>query len=52
VAPPKAGRPKAFTFNFKPQDKAFNLRLSFNKRNASKDEIIDALEAILKELRK
>jgi ParB family chromosome partitioning protein len=49
---PKAGRPKAFTFNFKPQDKAFNLRLSFNKRNASKDEIIDALEAILKELRK
>jgi ParB family chromosome partitioning protein len=49
---PKAGRPKAFTFNFKPQNKAFNLRLSFNKRNASKDEIIDALEAILKELRK
>ena len=29
---PKAGRPKSFTFNFKPPSKAFNLRLSFNKR--------------------
>jgi len=48
---PKAGRPKAFTFNFRPENKSFNLRLSFNKRNASKDEIIDALEAILTELR-
>jgi ParB family chromosome partitioning protein len=49
---PKPGRPKSFTFNFKPPGKAFNLRLSFNKRTASKDEIIDALEAILEELRK
>jgi ParB family transcriptional regulator, chromosome partitioning protein len=49
---PKAGRPKAFTFNFKPQDKAYNLRLSFNKRNASREEIIEALEGILKELRR
>ena len=49
---PKAGRPKAFTFNFKPENKAFNLRLSFNKKNASKDEIISALENILEELRK
>ena len=49
---PKAGRPKAFTFNFKPENKAFNLRLSFNKKNASKDDIISALENILEELRK
>jgi ParB family chromosome partitioning protein len=49
---PKAGRPKSFTFNFKPQNKAFNLRLSFNKRNASKDDIIEALQAIISELRK
>jgi ParB family chromosome partitioning protein len=48
---PKAGRPKAYTFNFRPESKAFNLRLSFNKRSASKDEIITALEAILTELR-
>jgi ParB family chromosome partitioning protein len=49
---PKAGRPKAFTFHFKPQDKAYNLRLSFRKRNASREEIIETLEGILKELRK
>ena len=48
---PKAGRPKAFTFNFRPENKAFNLRLSFAKKSASKDEIIDALERILQELR-
>ncbi len=51
VQKPKAGRPKAFTFNFKPQNKAFNLRLSFNKRNASRDEIIEALQAIIAELK-
>jgi ParB family chromosome partitioning protein len=49
---PKAGRPKAFTFNFKPQNKSFTLRLSFAKKNASKDEIIHTLEGILDELRK
>jgi len=49
---PKPGRPKAFVFAFKPQNKAFNLRLSFNKKSASKDEIISALEAILQDLRK
>jgi ParB family transcriptional regulator, chromosome partitioning protein len=48
---PKAGRPKAFTFSFRPQNKAFNLKLSFAKREASKDEIIEALENILRELR-
>ena len=47
----KAGRPHAYTFNFKPPNKAFNLRLSFNKKSASKDEIIAALESILEELR-
>ena len=31
--------------------KAFNLRLQFNKRNASKDEVISALEEILRELK-
>ncbi|HXG89104.1 MAG TPA: ParB/RepB/Spo0J family partition protein [Vicinamibacterales bacterium] len=51
AAKPAAGRPKAFTFSFKPQNKAFNLRLSFNKKSASKDDIITALEAILQELR-
>jgi len=49
---PQAGRPKAYTFNFRPTSKAFSLRLSFNKKSASKDEIISALENILEELRK
>jgi ParB family chromosome partitioning protein len=49
---PKAGRPKAFVFAFRPATKAFNLRLQFNKRNASKDEVISALEEILRELKK
>ena len=48
---PAAGRPKAYTFNFRPPSKAFSLRLSFNKKTASKDEIIAALENILEELR-
>ena len=49
---PKAGRPKAFVFAFRPATKAFNMRLQFNKRNASKDEVISALEEILHELKK
>jgi ParB family transcriptional regulator, chromosome partitioning protein len=48
---PKPGRPKAFVFAFRPPSKAFNLKLSFNKKTASKDEIISALEAILAELK-
>jgi ParB family chromosome partitioning protein len=52
AAPPKAGRPKHYVFAFRPPTKAFNLKLSFNKSRASRDEIIDALEAIIKDLRK
>ena len=51
TAAPKPGRPKAFVFAFRPPSKAFNLRLSFNKKTASKDEIISALEAILEDLK-
>jgi ParB family transcriptional regulator, chromosome partitioning protein len=49
---PKSGRPKSFVFAFRPATKAFNLRLQFAKRNASKDEVISALEEILRELKK
>ena len=52
TAKPKPGRPKAFVFAYRPPDKTFNLKLSFGKSRASKDEVIGALEAILKELRK
>jgi ParB family chromosome partitioning protein len=51
VAKPKAGRPKHYVFAFRPPTKQFNLKLSFNKSRVNRDEIIDALEAILKELR-
>jgi ParB family transcriptional regulator, chromosome partitioning protein len=52
AAKPQAGRPKHYVFAFRPPTKAFNLKLSFNKSRASRDEIIDALEAIVKDLRK
>jgi ParB family chromosome partitioning protein len=52
AARPRAGRPKHYVFAFRPPTKAFNLKLSFNKSRASRDEIIDALEAILRDLRK
>src|SRR4029078_8001742 len=51
VAKPKAGRPKHYVFAFRPPTKQFNLKLSFNKSRVNRDEIIDALEAILRELR-
>jgi ParB family chromosome partitioning protein len=52
VAKPKPGRPKAYVFAYRPPDKTFNLKLSFGKSRASRDEVISALEAILKDLRK
>jgi ParB family chromosome partitioning protein len=52
VRKPKAGRPKHYVFAYRPTTKAFNLKLSFAKSRASRDEIIDALEAIIRDLRK
>ncbi len=52
VARPKAGRPKHYVFAFRPPTKLFNLKLSFAKARVNRDEIIDALEGILRELRK
>ena len=52
VAKPRAGRPKHFVFAFRPPTKAFNLKLSFAKSRVGRDEIIDALEAILRDLKK
>jgi ParB family transcriptional regulator, chromosome partitioning protein len=51
TAKPKAGRPKHFTFAYRPPTKQFNLKLSFAKSKVQKDEIISALEAIIQELR-
>lgn len=52
TAKPSPGRPKHYVFAFRPTTKAFNLKLSFAKARVSRDEIIDALEAILRDLRK
>src|SRR5262249_9980594 len=52
IAKPKPGRPKQFVFAYKPPTRAFNLKISFNKARASKDEVIEALEAIIRDLRK
>jgi ParB family chromosome partitioning protein len=51
TAKPKAGRPKAFVFNYKAPSKTFNLSLRFAKSKVERDEVISALEAIIKELR-
>lgn len=47
----QTGRPKPFTFNYRAPTKAFSVKLSFKKSTVERDEIIEALEAILSELR-
>ena len=51
AAKPKPGRPKAFVFQYRPPAKTFNLRLQFRKSDVDKNEVIEALEGILAELR-
>jgi len=48
----KPGRPKQFAFAYRPPTKQFNLKISFAKSRVNRDEIIDALEAVIRELRK
>ena len=52
AAKPKLGRPKAYTYQYRAPTKDFNLRLKFRKARVDRTEIIAALEAILKELRR
>ena len=52
TAKPKVGRPKHYVFAYRPPTKAFHLKLDFTKSRVTRDEIIDALEAILRDLRK
>ena len=51
AAKPKAGRPKHYTFKYKAPTKLFNLQLKFTKSRVDKDEVIEALQAIIRELR-
>jgi ParB family chromosome partitioning protein len=52
AAKPKPGRPKQYVFAYRPSTKAFNLKLRFSKSRVTREEVIDALEGILRELRK
>ena len=47
----KIGRPKAFVFQYRAPAKTFNLRLQFKKSDVDRNEVIAALEGILRELR-
>jgi ParB family chromosome partitioning protein len=48
----RPGRPKQYVFAYRPDTKAFNLKLSFAKSRVTREEIIDALEATLRDLKK
>ena len=48
---PAAGRPKHYVFAYRAPTKAFNLKISFAKTRATHEEIVEALEAILHDLR-
>ena len=51
TAKPKAGRPKSYVFSYRAPTKAFKLQLRFTKSRVDRDEIISALEGIIRELR-
>jgi len=51
TAKPKPGRPKAYVFSYKAPTKAFKLQLRFTKSRVDRDEVIAALQEIIKELR-
>jgi ParB family chromosome partitioning protein len=49
---PRSGRPRHYVFAYRPAGRSFQLRLSFSKSRASRDEILEALETILRELKR
>lgn len=51
TAKPAAGRARPFVFAFRAPTKAFQLKMRFRKGTVERDEIIEALEGILKELK-
>jgi ParB family chromosome partitioning protein len=46
----KRGRPRSYSFVFKPKDKVFTLALKFRKGEVERDEIIAALKAVIADL--
>jgi ParB family chromosome partitioning protein len=45
------GRPKNYTFSFKPKGGPFALSLQFKRHEVDRDEVIEALESVLRSLR-
>jgi len=48
---PSRGRPRNYVFAFQPKGKTFSLTMKFKKTSVERDELIEALEGILAELR-
>jgi ParB family chromosome partitioning protein len=46
----KRGRPKAYVFRYRPQEKLFNLTVQFRKVEVSREEILTALRRAIEEL--
>jgi hypothetical protein len=47
----KAGRPKPFQFRYAPKNSPFRLSLAFNRSRVAKEEIVEALEKIIEDIR-
>jgi ParB family chromosome partitioning protein len=50
-AKPKPGRPRHYVFAYRPKTKHFDLKLKFRKTDVEREEVISALEAIIRDLR-
>jgi hypothetical protein len=47
----RRGRPRNYVFQFKPRGGPFALSLQFKRAEVEREEVIEALEAVLKSLR-
>ena len=51
TAKPKPGRPKSYTFSYRAPSKAYTLKLNFRRAQVKEADVIEALEAIVADLR-
>ena len=50
-APGATAKPRHFVFRYQPEEKNFRVTLQFRKQQVPREELIDALQRIIKELR-
>ena len=48
----RSARPKAFQFRYAPKDSPFRLNLAFNRSRVGKEEVVEALQKIIDDIRK